>query len=173
MKYKRFEDLPVWKEAIDFAVKVFNLSEKARSEYAGSGDLKNQLERAAVSVSNNIAEGFERGTTTELIHFLYISRGSSGECRSLTYILGRLPRFGKHKAEILDLRSRSEKINKQLYGWINSLKNTDIKGEKFLTDKERISYERKKEIEEFDEEMREFREDFKRKLESGELYSKK
>ncbi len=70
MKYKRFEDLPVWKDAIEFAVKVFEFSTKAASEYRGVGDLKNQLERAAVSISNNIAEGFERGTTTELIQFL-------------------------------------------------------------------------------------------------------
>ncbi len=107
MKYN-FEELPVWKAAIEFAVKTFEFTRNAKPEFNGLGDLGNQLERAAVSISNNIAEGFERGTTTELIHFLYISRGSSGECRSITYILGRLDRFKKHKAMILDLRSSSE-----------------------------------------------------------------
>ena len=103
MRYKRFEDLPVWKDAIEFAVKVFEFTAKSSGEFQGLGDLKNQIERAAVSVSNNIAEGFERGTTAELVHFIYISKGSAGECRSITYILGRLPKFRKHKEEILDL----------------------------------------------------------------------
>lgn len=164
MKYRRFEDLPVWKEAIDFAVKVFDFGEKARIEFQRLGDLKNQLERAAVSVSNNIAEGFERGTTTELIHFLYISRGSSGECRSITYILGRLPRFAKYKSEVLDLRVTSERINKQLYGWINALKNTEIKGEKLLTEKTRREFREKQDLIEFDNEMAQWRLEFSEKL---------
>ncbi len=175
MKYKRFEDLPVWKASIEFAVKTFEFTKSAKSDFQGLGDLKNQLERAAVSISNNIAEGFERGTTTELIQFLYISRGSSGECRSITYILGSLPSFKKFKGEILRLRKESEVINKQLYGWINSLKNTDIKGEKFLTEKTRELYDRKKGLEEFDEEMKQFRKEFEAKLkrEEAERYEKR
>ena len=76
MKYSSFEELPVWQASIQFALKVFEFTNKA--DFRGFGDTKNQLERAAVSVSNNIAEGFERGTTVELIYFLYISKGSSG-----------------------------------------------------------------------------------------------
>lgn len=72
MKYKIFEDLPVWNAAIEFALEVFDLTNKA--DFRGLGDLKNQLERAAVSISNNIAEGFERGTNNDLIHFLYFKR---------------------------------------------------------------------------------------------------
>lgn len=74
MKYSNFEELPVWNAAIEFTKKA---------DFRGLGDTKNQLERAALSISNNIAEGFERGTTTELIYFLYISKGSSGESRSM------------------------------------------------------------------------------------------
>ena len=164
MKYKRFEELPVWKSAIEFAVKTFEFTKEAKREFQGMGDLKNQIERASVSVSNNIAEGFEGGTNTELIQFLYIARGSSGECRSITYILGSIPAFEKFKTEILELRRASESINKQLYGWINSLKNSDIKGEKFLTDIERNRYEQKSDLKEFDEEMKQFRADFLGKL---------
>ncbi|MCW5961756.1 MAG: four helix bundle protein [Pyrinomonadaceae bacterium] len=60
MNYKRFEQLPVWIDAIEFAVKVFEFSKNAVPEFKGLGDLRNQLERAAVSISNNVAEGFER-----------------------------------------------------------------------------------------------------------------
>jgi four helix bundle protein len=83
MKYRRFEELPVWKAAIEFALKIFEFTEKANPLFRGLGDTKNQLERAVLSISNNIAEGFERGTTVELINFLYISRGSAGETRSI------------------------------------------------------------------------------------------
>lgn len=164
MRYKRFEELPVWKDAISFAVKVFGFSKIAASEFKGLGDLRNQMERAAVSVSNNIAEGFERGTTVELIQYLYISKGSVGECRSMTHVLGRLPKFRKFKDEILDLRCQAELISKQLSGWADSLKNSEIKGIKFLTEKERESYRRKQDLEEFDREMKDFRAKFSEKL---------
>src|SRR5881394_4513545 len=81
MKYKNFEELPVWQAAIEFALKVFEFTDRA--DFRGFGDTQNQLERATVSISNNIAEGFERGAKTELIYFLYISKGSAGECRSM------------------------------------------------------------------------------------------
>ena len=89
MKYSRFEELPVWKDAIELAVRIFELT--SQPEFKGYYGLKDQLERAGVSVSNNIAEGFERGSTQETLTFLYISKGSSGEVRSLTYLLERLP----------------------------------------------------------------------------------
>ena len=46
------------------------------------GDVRDQLQRSALSISNNIAEGFERGTTADLVWYLYIARGSAGETRS-------------------------------------------------------------------------------------------
>jgi hypothetical protein len=52
------------------------------------------------------------------------------------------------------------------------LKDSDIKGAKFLTEKERVSYERRKDLEEFDKEMEEFRKEHKRKLEDGTFYDK-
>ena len=77
--YKRFEEIPVWQRAIDLAAQVFDLT--ARPAFKFRGDLVNQIRRAALSVSNNIAEGFERGTTADLVKFLYIARGSCGETR--------------------------------------------------------------------------------------------
>ena len=60
-----------------------------------------QLERAVLSVSNNIAEGFERGTTNELLQFIYIARGSAGEVRSMLSLLLRRPWIKDLKSEIL------------------------------------------------------------------------
>ena len=58
MKYSRFEELPVWKDAIELAVRTYKFTSSAA--FKGRYSLKDQLERAAVSISNNIAEGFER-----------------------------------------------------------------------------------------------------------------
>jgi four helix bundle protein len=143
MKYNRFEELPVWQDAIELAVRIYDLT--ARPAFRGFYSLKDQLERAGVSVSNNIAEGFERGTTQETVTFLYISRGSSGEVRSLTCLLERLKRFQDLKSEILDLRSRAESISRQLRGWCGSLQNTEIKGQRYLTDKSRRAEKAKRE----------------------------
>jgi len=61
VKYERFEELPAWKAALGLGLKVFSFTEDRALN--GPGDLRDQLRRAAFSVSNNIAEGFERGTT--------------------------------------------------------------------------------------------------------------
>ena len=91
MKYRRFEELPVWKAGIDLAAQTYDLAAKPGLRRQRS--LRDQIERAAVSVSNNIAEGFERGTTQEVLTFLYIARGSAGEVRSMLCLLERLPAF--------------------------------------------------------------------------------
>jgi hypothetical protein len=71
MKYRQFEDLPVWREAADLARMMFEFT--STDLFRRHPGLRDQLERAALSISNNIAEGFERGTTNELLAFLYIA----------------------------------------------------------------------------------------------------
>jgi hypothetical protein len=80
MTYQRFEDLPVWQAAIALGVEVYALVENRA--FSCKGDLRDQLQRSALSISNNIAEGFERGSTPELLMYLYIARGSAGETRA-------------------------------------------------------------------------------------------
>jgi four helix bundle protein len=151
MKYKRFEALPVWQDAIELAVKVFALT--SRSNFRRYRGLRDQIERAAVSISNNIAEGFERGTTPELLTFLYISRGSSGETRSVLCLIERLPGFDNLKSEISDLKSRAESISRQLRAWADSLQNSDIRGQRYLTNKIKRSTNEAREREEFLKEL--------------------
>ena len=81
-KYNSFEEMEVYQKALLFGVKVYKLTltnEKIAKDYG----LKDQLQRAVLSISNNIAEGFEGKTKKELIRFLYISKGSVGECRNM------------------------------------------------------------------------------------------
>jgi four helix bundle protein len=76
MTYERFEDLPVWKAAIALAEKIYALTEKP--PFKGKYSLRDQIERAALSVSNNIAEGFERGTNTGAFDFPLYSKRFGG-----------------------------------------------------------------------------------------------
>jgi len=133
MTYKRFEDLPVWNAAIDLAIHVYALTSKP--QFSSQRSLKDQMERAAVSVSNNIAEGFERGTNNELLAFLYIARGSAGEVRSMLCLLERLPLFHESVAEISPLKEEAESCSRQLKAWARSIQDSDLKGERHVNEK--------------------------------------
>jgi len=171
VKYERFEELPVWKAAMDLAIETYALTGKPL--FSGHFSLRDQIQRATVSISNNIAEGFERGTTQELLTFLYIARGSAGEVRSMLCLLERLPAFSGLKSEISDLKSTAEGISRQLRAWADSLQNSQIKGQRYLTEKTRHFDKAARERKEFLERLRQIREQDKadsansKKIESG------
>lgn len=140
MTYDRFEQLPVWQAAIKLGQQVYAFT--AKPAFRRQPSLRDQIERAAVSVSNNIAEGFERGTTQELLTFLYIARGSAGEVRSMLCLLEGMdqvvrPDFAGLKSEISDLKLQAEGISRQVRAWADSLQNSGIGGQRYLTDKSR------------------------------------
>jgi four helix bundle protein len=120
--------------------------------------LRDQIETAAVSVSNNIAERFERGTTKELLSFLYIARGSAGEVRSMLWLIETLDDFSNLKSEISNLKSVAEGVSQQLRGWADSLQNSSITGQRYLTEKARRAAQARAEPEEFLEKLRLMRE---------------
>ncbi len=147
MKYERFEQLPVWQTAIDLASGVYSFTEDPC--FRATGDLCNQFRRASLSISNNIAEGFERGTTAELLSFLYIARGSAGEVRSMLRFAESLPKFFNLKSQISNLISQSESCSRQICGWADCLQNSTIKGQRRLSDKSRSEYQSKQRADEF------------------------
>jgi len=164
MKYQRFEDLPVWKSAVELAVRIYEITEG--EVFKGKGSVRDQIERAAVSVSNNIAEGFERDTTQELLTFLYIARGSAGEVRSMLHLLDRMPRFSDLNSQISNLRTLAESVSRQLRAWADSLQNSDIKGQRYLNEKARKEFELQKEREDAQAEWRQMREELTARLEA-------
>lgn len=85
IKIERFEDLHVWQRAQDLAVFVY-----ARLSECKDYKFKSQFTDACVSISNNIAEGFDQPTTTNYIRYLHIARTSSNETRSMSYLALRL-----------------------------------------------------------------------------------
>lgn len=75
-----FEDLEVWKSAMDLAEMVYKLTNT--TELSKDFGLRDQIRRSAVSVPSNISEGFERNANNQFIYFLVIAKGSCGECRT-------------------------------------------------------------------------------------------
>ena len=84
MKIKTFEDLQVWKDAIKFVRSIYELNSTTR--FTKDYGLKDQIQRAAVSIMNKIAEDFERDSNKGFIKFPGYSKGSAGEIRSIRYV---------------------------------------------------------------------------------------
>src|SRR4051812_17785290 len=85
MTIRRFEDIVSWQKSQDLAVRVYGLFASCRDFEFG-----NQIRGAAVSISNNISEGFERSSDADFVRMLYIAKGSAGEVRSMSYLAFRL-----------------------------------------------------------------------------------
>jgi len=155
VKYERFEQLPVWQAAIELATQIYAFT--GTPAFRRQHSLRDQIERAAVSISNNIAEGFERGTNQELLAFLYIARGSSGEVRSMLCLLERLPVFNCLESEILNLKSKAESISRQLGAWVRSVQNSGLKGQRYVTDQTRKADEANRQRKAFLEKLNQIR----------------
>ncbi|HEY5839414.1 MAG TPA: four helix bundle protein [Pyrinomonadaceae bacterium] len=155
MRYTRFEDLPVWNNAVELAVAVYSMTD--RIQFRRRRSLRDQIERAAVSVSNNIAEGFERGTNNELLAFLYIARGSAGEVRSMLCLIERLPALRELGGELREVKSKAESCSRQLKAWAKALQNSDFKGERHVNAKVKRRDQAAREREEFLNELAEIR----------------
>ena len=84
-KIERFEDLELWKEAVKMGVSIYKITEEGKM--ARDFSARDQLRRAAISVSNNIAEGFEYNNNKTFVRFLMYAKGSAGELRSQLFVL--------------------------------------------------------------------------------------
>ena len=114
MKINRFEDILAWQKAIDLAVECRRLFRVCK-DYS----FLDQLFRAVVSISNNIAEGFERSGDKEFRKFLFIAKGSCGEVRSMLHLAEKLGYLESKNSKIL--QDKSTEISKILSGLIKSM----------------------------------------------------
>jgi four helix bundle protein len=119
---KRFEDMPVWRDARQLTKSVYDIS--AQGAFARDFGLRDQMRRAAVSIMSNIAEGFEHRTNALFVDYLGRAKASTGELRSQSYValdVGHL-----EKETFAQLLASCESCTRQLTGLIDYL-NANIK----------------------------------------------
>lgn len=118
--FKSIEEIEVWNEAIELAVIIYDITKLDSFKHDFS--LKDQFRKSALSISSNIAEGYERQTVKEFIRFLYIAKGSCGELRSQLYLSQKINYLPND--EFTTLYTRSKKVSGQIQSLINYLKTT-------------------------------------------------
>ena len=101
MAYQSFEDLEVWQRGCRLSLAIFEAFENCKRF-----TLRDQIERAGLSIPSNIAEGAERGSNKDFAHFLNFSKGSCGELRTQLYIARRLNELEKGSFDSLIRESR-------------------------------------------------------------------
>lgn len=118
MRYRSFEDMPVWSKSMNLAIKIFGLTVKLpkKEDYG----LTSQIRRSALSVSGNIAEGFGRKHTKDKLNFYYNSRGSLLETKNYL-IYGKKANYFTD-SEFNDNFHLIDEIWKELNSLIASLK---------------------------------------------------
>ena len=115
MAIQKFEDIIVWQKAQDFSVAIY-------SEFKNNKDFSfnDQIKRASISISNNIAEGFDRSSNPDFKRFLYFSLASNSEVRSMLYLAIKLNFLPEESAK--KLIDSSNEIARMIFGLIKSLK---------------------------------------------------
>ena len=123
MKVNAFEDLQVWKDSRILVKSIYRLT--SEGIFNKDFGLKEQIQRASMSIMNNIAEGFERNNNKEYIKFLGYSKGSAGEVRSMLYVATDLGYISKDSFNAL--YQLSINIIAQLSNFIKYLKSSSVK----------------------------------------------
>lgn len=113
----RFEDLIAWKRARALTAKIYKISR--RGEFGKDFGLRNQIQRASVSIMSNIAEGYERGRSTEFHRFVTIAKASCAEVRCQLYVAKDAGYISSE--EFLGLRSDAEELGRIVGGLRRSI----------------------------------------------------
>ncbi len=114
MKIEKFEDMVVWQKSKNLSLDLYKHFGSCK-DYS----FRDQVQRATISISNNIAEGFERMGNKEFRKFLYISKGSCGEVRSMLYIALELKYISQN--DFNELNFKVLEISKMLAGFIRKM----------------------------------------------------
>ncbi|PYJ81885.1 MAG: four helix bundle protein [Verrucomicrobia bacterium] len=128
-RIKRFEDIEGWKKGRELRKAIYKHSQ--HGEFAGDFSPKDQIRRAAQSVTSNIAEGFERGGNREFIQFLSDAKGSCGEVRDQLYTA--LDENYVTQAEFDRLYAMATETSRLIAGFIKYLQQSELRGTKFRT----------------------------------------
>lgn len=121
-KFNSFEEIIAWQKARELNIEIYKATNG--DEFSKDYGLRDQIRRSIISVSSNIAEGFERETSSEFKRFLYISKASVGELRSQLYLSFDLNYISKDKFE--ELYQSATDISKMLSGLIKYLNQSSL-----------------------------------------------
>ncbi|OGR04295.1 MAG: four helix bundle protein [Deltaproteobacteria bacterium RIFOXYA12_FULL_61_11] len=124
---QKFEDVEAWQKARELTNAVYSCSGK--DAFAKDFGLRDQIRRAAVSIMSNIAEGFERGGSKEFSQFLAIAKGSAGEVEAQLYVA--LDQGYINQEQFDSIRSTASSTKKLIAGFMNYLKRSNLKGQKY------------------------------------------
>ncbi len=127
MKVESFEDLVAWRKSRELVNKIYTITK--REKFCKDKALVDQIRRAAISVMSNISEGFERGSNTELVQFLYITKTSCGEVRCQLTVGFDQGYIDKNEFE--QTHNLARKVSGIIGNFINYLKTSRMKGSKF------------------------------------------
>jgi four helix bundle protein len=119
-KFNSFEEINSWQKSRLFNKRIYEITEN--TIFKKDFDLVRQIRRASISISSNIAEGFERNTDKEFVYFLYVSKASAAEVRSQLYLALDLNYISKIEFDELYLNVLD--ISKLLSGFIKYLENS-------------------------------------------------
>jgi len=120
-KLNSFEEIIAWQKARELNVEIYRIT-NSNDIFNKDYGLRDQMRRSSISISSNIAEGFERETTKEFIRFLYIAKASAGEFRSQLYLASDLGYISGNEFQSLNLKVND--ISKLLSGFIKYLIGT-------------------------------------------------
>jgi four helix bundle protein len=124
---QKFEEIEAWQQGRELTRRIYQLT--AKGGFARDFTLKDQLKRAAISITSNIAEGFERGGNREFIQFLAIAKGSASEIKSQLYTA--LDAGYLTQPEFDELYRQAHSIVLLLGGFIKYLQQSELRGQKF------------------------------------------
>ena len=126
-KFQKFEDILAWQKARELTREVYAHSKTGA--FGKDFGLRDQIQRASVSIMGNVAEGYDRGGDKEFIQFLSVSKGSCGEVKSHLYVA--LDQQYINSTQFNQLYNSADEVGRLLGGFMAYLKQSDMRGRKF------------------------------------------
>lgn len=126
-KIEKFEDVVAWHKARELTREIYAHSKVG--QFSKDFGLKDQIQRASVSILGNVAEGFDRGGDKEFTQFLSVSKGSCGEVRSHLYVA--LDQQYVTEPQFKSLYDREDEVGRLLAGFMDYLRKSNFRGRKF------------------------------------------
>ena len=126
--FRKFEEIKAWENARQLTIEVYAVTRQG--EFARDFGLRDQIQRAVVSIGSNIAEGFERNGNKEFIKFLYYAKGSAGEVQSQLYAAKDLGYIDAD--QFRELYDATRRIADMIGALIKSMRESDYQGSRYL-----------------------------------------